>query len=79
MRCKKPIVDKTELLVLNKEKFHAYHFSCASCSKNLDSECKDLDGKLYCPPCYNKGAWIKRRSGRLTRDGASQGASAVKE
>ena len=57
MRCKKPIVDKTELLILQKEKFHAYHFSCASCSRNLDAECKDLDGKLYCPPCYNKGAW----------------------
>jgi predicted RNA-binding Zn-ribbon protein involved in translation (DUF1610 family) len=56
MRCKKPIADKTELLILQKEKFHAYHFSCTSCSKPLTSDCKDLDGKLYCPPCYNKGA-----------------------
>ena len=56
LRCKKPIADKTELLILNKEKFHAFHFNCASCSKPLDSECKELDSKLYCPPCYNKGA-----------------------
>jgi len=55
-RCKKPIADKTELLILNKEKYHAFHFNCTSCGKPLDSECKELDSKLYCPPCYNKGA-----------------------
>jgi len=51
-RCKKSI--DGEVLHLNKEKFHPHHFSCAMCKKELNSNAKDLDGKLYCPPCYEK-------------------------
>ena len=52
-RCKKPI--DGEVLYLNKEKFHPNHFSCTMCKKELNSNCKELDQKLYCPPCYEKG------------------------
>jgi len=51
-RCKKPI--DGEVLYLNKEKFHPFHFSCTSCKKELNSNCKELENKLYCPPCYEK-------------------------
>lgn len=52
-RCKKPILDPKDMLIIKKLKYHANHFSCTTCKKPLTADCKELEGKLYCTPCYN--------------------------
>jgi len=54
-RCKKPIADPNEMLIIKKQKFHAFHFSCTACKKDLTPDCEELDGKLYCRPCHSSG------------------------
>lgn len=55
-KCKKPITNRNEMLVIKRQKFHAYHFTCSNltCRKDLDGDCKELDGKFYCPACHSK-------------------------
>ncbi|TPX43087.1 hypothetical protein SeMB42_g02736 [Synchytrium endobioticum] len=51
-RCKKPITGVA--LVLQGERFHAYHFTCVRCKQELSSEnCTENEGKLYCNLCYD--------------------------
>ncbi|KCV67634.1 hypothetical protein H696_05921 [Fonticula alba] len=53
-KCQKPIMSKNELIVYQRERYHARHFSCHSCSSVLTADCKELDDKLYCQPCHQK-------------------------
>ncbi|CAF2774260.1 unnamed protein product [Rotaria sp. Silwood2] len=33
---------------------HSYHFQCKSCGVELDENCREVRGSLYCLPCHNK-------------------------
>ncbi|KAJ3367745.1 LIM and senescent cell antigen-like-containing domain protein 2 [Allomyces arbusculus] len=49
-RCKKPI-DGTPFIYRG-AKYHAHHFNCSLCKLELTPQCKEHDGKLYCPEDY---------------------------
>lgn len=54
--CRKPILDRKDMIVFRHQKYHASHFTCSnpSCRVNLTSECMEIDGKLFCVPCHGK-------------------------
>ncbi|KAI9141839.1 hypothetical protein BKA69DRAFT_1156944 [Paraphysoderma sedebokerense] len=52
LRCKKPI--DGEVFFYKDGKYHAYHFNCTLCKKELKTDCKEHEGKLYCPEDYKK-------------------------
>ncbi|KAL7746523.1 hypothetical protein RI367_008173 [Sorochytrium milnesiophthora] len=51
-RCKKRI-DGIPFMYKG-SKYHAYHFNCTLCKKELDLSCQEHDGKLYCPQDYER-------------------------
>lgn len=53
-RCKKPIMANEEELMVEGLRYHAYHHTCTQCKKQLTSDYKQHDGKLYCPADYAK-------------------------
>ncbi|KAI8855284.1 hypothetical protein BC829DRAFT_359363 [Chytridium lagenaria] len=52
-RCKRPI-EAGQLFMWKNQKVHVYHFSCSQCKQVLDTNCKEYDGKLFCPTDYAK-------------------------
>jgi len=50
-RCKKP-VRATEMLRFEGQIYHAYHYNCCQCKRELGGDYKELEGKLYCPNDY---------------------------
>ncbi|KNE60561.1 hypothetical protein AMAG_05938 [Allomyces macrogynus ATCC 38327] len=49
-RCKKPI-DGTPFIYRG-AKYHVYHFNCSLCELELTPQCKEHNGKPYCPEDY---------------------------
>ncbi|ORZ36190.1 hypothetical protein BCR44DRAFT_127286 [Catenaria anguillulae PL171] len=49
-RCKKRIDGPPFLYRGNK--YHAFHFNCTTCKLELGPDCKEHEGKLYCPEDY---------------------------
>ncbi|KAG5461843.1 MAG: hypothetical protein BJ554DRAFT_5904, partial [Olpidium bornovanus] len=42
------------MLVIKGNKYHASHFSCAYCKKELRQDYKEHEGRLFCPDCYER-------------------------
>ncbi|KAI9183370.1 hypothetical protein H9P43_004287 [Blastocladiella emersonii ATCC 22665] len=49
-RCKKPIDGQP--FIYRGNRYHAFHFNCAICKLELRPDCKEHEGKLYCPEDY---------------------------
>ncbi|CAI2351516.1 unnamed protein product [Caenorhabditis sp. 36 PRJEB53466] len=51
-KCRQP-VGESDLLMHENEPFHAYHFNCFSCKKELQSDARSSKSELFCPRCFD--------------------------
>ncbi|XP_075386045.1 LIM and senescent cell antigen-like-containing domain protein 2 isoform X1 [Tenrec ecaudatus] len=47
------VIDEQPLMFRN-DAYHADHFNCTHCGKELTAEARELKGELYCLPCHDK-------------------------
>lgn len=48
------IIDEGGHIKYKGEAFHPYHFSCNSCSIELNADAREVNGELYCLRCHDK-------------------------
>ncbi|CAB3409298.1 unnamed protein product [Caenorhabditis bovis] len=53
--CKKchQTVDDEDLLLIEFDPYHAYHFNCTNCDETLTNEARQANKKLLCKRCYD--------------------------
>lgn len=52
MKCRQLIVPE-DMLRINNDFFHAYHFHCSACRSPLTSEARQLEKQWYCQRCFD--------------------------
>ncbi|CAJ0959412.1 unnamed protein product, partial [Mesorhabditis belari] len=52
VKCRQSI-DEDELLKVNNDFFHSYHFECTSCKRTLTPAARQDKNQLFCPRCYD--------------------------